>query len=61
MTDKKDWEQVLQKTKEDKINITKSYELQIPQMEALIEFLEKKIKEFPEDDPKPEGVDELLK
>ncbi len=59
--ERKDWELVLKNNQEEKEKVVKSYEMAIPQFDCIIELAKKKISELPEpeEDPKPEGVDEL--
>lgn len=57
MVEKKDWEG-LKKRSEEELKIA---EMGIEQFKAQIDLCNKKLKEFPEEDPKPEGVDEILK
>ena len=64
MITKKDWEQVLEATKADKERMQRGYELSMPQFDAIIEFCNKKISEFPTEvpeDPMPEEVKDIVK
>ena len=56
MPDKKYWENVLKQVETQK----DMAEGAIEQDAVLIEFCKKKVSEFPDDDPKPEGVDEIV-
>lgn len=60
MIEKKDWVKVLEDNKAELVKIEKQYELAIPQFNAVISAVEAKIAEFPDDDPMPEEVKEVV-
>ena len=61
MITKQDWETSLKQQEEILDGMDKSYEMQKPQIEHLITFLKSKVAEFPDEDPMPEDVKEVIK
>ena len=57
MIEKKDWEEA----KKQYTNLLVNELVKIEGFKFMVEFCEKKLKEFPDDDPMPEGADEILK
>lgn len=60
MVEKTDWEGILKKTEDDLAAATKAHEMVVPQFNHMIEFYKKKISEFPESDPMPEEVKDIV-
>lgn len=58
---KEDWQKILDQNKAERENALKSHKMMIPQMDNIIEFLEKKVKETPSGDPAPSEVEEITK
>ncbi len=58
---KADWEGVLALQEKSVADIKKAYTMQLPQIETLVEFIKKKVAEFPDDDPMPDDVKEVIK
>ena len=59
MIEKKDWELILKNNEEEKAKLIKSYEMALPQFEAIILLAKHKISEFPAD-PAPAEVKEVI-
>lgn len=61
MVTKQDWEKALTNQQHDYDSMSLSYSMQKPQMEHMLKFIKSKIAEFPDEDPMPKEVKELVK
>jgi len=58
---RQDWETVLKENELQKNQLTKNYKMALPQIEAVIELVQTKLKDFPEEDPMPEDLKKVIK
>ena len=56
MVEKKDWEKILKDNEDQKANMIRSYEMTLPQFDAVIALCRQKISEFKDADPMPEDL-----
>ena len=64
MTNKKDWETVLKENENQRDQLIKNYEMALPQIEAVIEMVKKKIDQYTLEeikDPVPDEIKKVIK